>query len=83
MNWAAALADLILFLHAGVIVFVVGGLILIAIGGARGWRWMRGLTFRLVHLATVVFIALQAWLGELCPLTVWEQWLRRRAGPPR
>ena len=25
-------------------------------------------------------VALQAWLGALCPLTVWEQALRRRAG---
>jgi hypothetical protein len=26
------------------------------------------------------FIAAQAWLGRLCPLTVWEQDLRRLAG---
>jgi hypothetical protein len=28
----------------------------------------------------MVFIAAQAWLGQLCPLTVWEQNLRRLAG---
>lgn len=82
MDWAAFLANLILFTHAGVVVFVVVGVILIAVGGMRGWRWTRGLVFRLVHLLTVAFIALQAWLGELCPLTVWEQRLRERAGQP-
>jgi len=38
----------------------------------------RGL--RLTHLGLIVFIAAQAWLGQLCPLTVWEQDLRRIAG---
>ena len=28
----------------------------------------------------MAFIAGQAWLGQLCPLTVWEQDLRRTAG---
>jgi hypothetical protein len=28
----------------------------------------------------MVFIAAQAWLGQRCPLTVWEQALRRLAG---
>jgi hypothetical protein len=28
----------------------------------------------------MLFIAVQAWLGRLCPLTVWEQDLRRHAG---
>jgi polyferredoxin len=35
---------------------------------------------RWVHLAAVAVIALQSWLGQLCPLTVWEQALRERAG---
>ena len=36
--------------------------------------------FRLAHLATIVIVALQAWLGRLCPLTIWELELRRAAG---
>lgn len=28
----------------------------------------------------MLFIALQSWLGQLCPLTVWERSLRIRAG---
>lgn len=74
------LADAILALHMGIVIFVVGLLPLILIGGALGWRWVRHFGLRLTHLALMVFIAGQAWLGQLCPLTVWEQDLRRMAG---
>lgn len=77
---AGLLADAILALHVGVVVFVVLGTLLILAGGPLGWRWVRARTFRLVHLALVAVIALQAWLGRLCPLTTWEQALRNRAG---
>ncbi|HSV55464.1 MAG TPA: DUF2784 domain-containing protein [Burkholderiaceae bacterium] len=77
---AALLADLILLLHAGVVGFVVLGEALFLAGGLRAWRWVRKLALRLAHLALMLFIAVQAWLGALCPLTVWEQALRRRAG---
>lgn len=77
---AATLADAILIAHVGIVVFVVLGAVAIGLGGWRGWRWVRGLRWRLAHLALMGFIALQAWLGALCPLTVWEQALRRHAG---
>jgi hypothetical protein len=76
----ALLADAILALHAGVVLFVVGGQLLILLGGPLGWCWVRRWWFRLIHLLLIGFIALQTWLGELCPLTVWEQDLRRAAG---
>lgn len=75
-----ALADAVLVLHAGIVAFTLGGLILILLGGARHWRWVRNPRFRLLHLATVAYVALQAWLGIACPLTTIEQWLRARAG---
>ncbi|MBW0171641.1 MAG: DUF2784 domain-containing protein [Hydrogenophaga sp.] len=77
---AALLADALLALHVGIVVFVVGLLPLVLIGGALGWHWVRHFGLRLTHLALMVFIAVQAWLGQLCPLTVWEQDLRRVAG---
>jgi hypothetical protein len=77
---AATLADAILILHVGIVAFVVLGTALILIGGWRRWDWVRGFKWRLAHLLLMVFVALQTWLGELCPLTVWEQDLRRRAG---
>ena len=77
---AATLADAILLLHVGIVVFVVLGTMLILVGGWRRWRWVRGFKWRLVHLLLIAFVVLQTWLGALCPLTVWEQALRRRAG---
>ena len=77
---AALLADAILVLHAGIVAFVVLGTVAILAGGPLGWRWVRRRGFRIAHLALMAFIALQAWLGRLCPLTGWEQALRVRAG---
>lgn len=77
---AQMLADALLALHMGIVLFVVGLLPLVLIGGVFGWRWVRRFGVRLSHLALMVFIAAQAWLGQLCPLTLWEQNLRRIAG---
>lgn len=77
---AALVANMILVLHVGIVAFVVLGEALFLVGARRGWRWVRNFTLRLVHLALMVFIAARAWLGELCPLTSWEQALRLRAG---
>lgn len=77
---AALLANAILLLHVGIVAFVVLGEVLFLLGARRGWRWVRNFALRSSHLALMVFIALQAWLGALCPLTSWEQAFRRRAG---
>jgi hypothetical protein len=74
------LADAILVLHVGIVAFVVLGALAIPLGAWRGWRWVRDLRWRVTHLVLMGVIALQAWLGALCPLTVWEQALRQRAG---
>ena len=73
MSW---LADLILVVHFGFVLFVVGGLVLVWIGAAMGWRWVRNSWFRAVHLAAIVFVAVEALAGIWCPLTVWEAALR-------
>lgn len=77
---AILLADALLTLHLGVVVFVVVGELLFLLGGWRGWDWVRRFILRLTHLVLMAFIALQAWLGQICPLTAWEQVLRARAG---
>jgi len=74
------LADATLLLHFAVVVFVVGGLILVLAGNMLRWRWVNALPFRVAHLVAVGVIVVQAWLGELCPLTVLESWLREQAG---
>jgi len=77
---AALLADALALLHAAVVLFVVGGQALVLAGGALGWRWVRNLVFRAAHLALLLFVIVQSWLGALCPLTLWEMQLRRTAG---
>ncbi len=44
------------------------------------WRWVNNLWFRVAHLAAIAVVALQAWLGQYCPLTTLESWLRVEAG---
>lgn len=77
---AAALADAVLALHLLLVAFVVSMLPLVAIGGRRGWRWVRGRRLRIAHVLLMLFITVQTWMGALCPLTIWEQALRRHAG---
>lgn len=76
----AVLADAMLLLHLGYVLFAVGGEILILAGGLLGWRWIRNLAFRVLHLLAVVVVAIEALAGVLCPLTEWEYALRRLAG---
>ncbi len=74
------LADLVLVTHVGIVAFVVLGQLLFVAGGCFDWGWVRRLWIRLAHLALIIFVVLQSWMGAICPLTVWEQSLRRQAG---
>lgn len=83
MNFPSAyplLADLVLLLHLAVVLFVVGGLLLVIVGNRLRWRWVNALSFRLTHLAAIGIVVAQAWLGQACPLTTLEMWLRRQTG---
>lgn len=75
-----ALADTVLLLHFGIVIFVVLGLPMILVGNRIGWRWVNNLWWRLAHLATIVIVVLQAWLGRYCSLTKLESSLREQAG---
>lgn len=75
------LADALLVLHFLIVVFIVGGLILVWIGALAGWSWIRNRWFRYLHLAAIVFVATEALLGYVCPLTVWEDMLRGGVRP--
>jgi hypothetical protein len=74
------LADVILVAHLTFVAFVILGLLMVLVGGARGWSWTRNPWFRAAHLAAIGLVALQAWLGMICPLTTLEMLLRERAG---
>ena len=73
-------ADALLTLHTAIVIFIVVSVPLILLGGGRGWRWARNPWYRATHLLATGYVIVQAWLGEICPLTRWEMQLRRLAG---
>ena len=73
-------ADLILITHVTFVAFVIVGLMVILIGGAFGWSWIRNPWFRVLHMASIAVVIVQAWLGVICPLTTFEMYLREKAG---
>ena len=73
-------ADSILGLHCAFVAFVTGGLIRIWIGYFCRWRFVRNTKFRAIHLLAIGIVIVQTVLGQDCPLTVWEQELRIKAG---
>jgi Protein of Unknown function (DUF2784) len=75
------LADVLLVLHFAIAAFIVGGLILVWTGALLGWGWIRNPWFRYLHLAAIVFVAAEALIGMVCPLTLWEDLLRGGARP--
>jgi hypothetical protein len=74
------MADLILVVHFLIVVFNVGGLLAVWVGAALGWAWVRNPWFRYLHLGAIGFVAAEALLGVICPLTVWEDMLRGGRG---
>lgn len=79
-NLYSVLADTILIVHFAFVVFVVVGFLLILIGLLAHWSWIHNRYFRIAHLAAIGIVVLQAWFDRFCPLTLWENELRRRAG---
>lgn len=75
-----ALADTVLLLHLALVVFVVGGLAAVIVGNLAAWQWVNKLWFRVLHVVAIGVVVLQAWLGQTCPLTTLESWLRLQAG---
>jgi len=73
-------ADLLVLLHALYVGFVVFGLGVVWVGVALGWRWIRNFWFRIIHLAAIAQVAVEAVFGCPCPLTRWENQLREQAG---
>ena len=73
-------ADALLLLHIMFVAFVVLGLLFIFTGAALSWTWIRNPIFRIIHLLAIIVVAVQAWLGVVCPLTVIEMNFRARAG---
>ncbi len=80
MRGAETLADAIVVFHAAYVAFVVLGMAAILAGLAFRKSWARSPWFRLLHLAAIGLVVAETAIGLPCPLTVWEQQLRRHAG---
>ncbi len=80
MSSYALAADGVLIVHTLFIAFVVVGLLLIWIGYFLNWRWTRNWRFRIAHLLAIGYVAMESCFDIACPLTNWENDLRRRAG---
>jgi len=81
-----ALATAVLVAHLGVVAFNIFGMVAVPLGAWLRWRFVRGFRWRLVHLASLFVVALQAILGRACFLTIWQSGLEARetstAPPP-
>lgn len=64
------LADLVVVVHVAYVLFI-------PVGGFLAWRWPRVLP---VHLAALVVAIASVTVGFDCPLTTWENSLRRYGG---
>ena len=73
-------ADLTVTLHLGYALFILLGQAAVMIGAVRGWKWVRNTRFRLIHLAAILIVVGESWLGITCPLTTLEKFLRSRSG---
>lgn len=79
-NGYSLLADLIVAVHFLYVMFAVGGQVIIMVGWVCRWQFIKQSTFRISHLIAVAFVALEAVMGIICPLTEWEYNLRQVAG---
>lgn len=78
--WYSLLADFVVVIHVLYVGFILVGQVAILIGAWRRWSWVRNRWFRYAHLTAISIVALEALTGIVCPLTVWEDDLRRLAG---
>ena len=76
----AIFADIVAFAHLIFVAFAIGGQLAILLGIVFRWSWARNFTFRILHVLSVIFVAFEAAIGMVCPLTLWEYILRERAG---
>jgi|HubBroStandDraft_1064217.scaffolds.fasta_scaffold89745_2 hypothetical protein len=80
MAWWHLLADCVVVFHAAYVAFVVFGFAAILAGTALGWRWVGNYHFRAAHMAAILLVCIEAFVGVTCPLTTLENYLRVKSG---
>ena len=66
------LAPAVLAAHLAVILFNLFGLVAVPIGAVCGWHFVHIRWWRLLHVASLAVVAVQATLGRACILTLWQ-----------
>ena len=61
------LADFVVLVHLGYVLFVIFGQLAILLGALRRWQWIRNFWFRVVHLAMIAIVVVEAVLGNRLP----------------
>jgi hypothetical protein len=80
MSVYALLADLMVAIHVGYVAYVLLGQLAIVAAAPFKAAWARHPWFRFTHLLAIAIVALEAVMGWRCPLSIWEEQLRMRAG---
>mgnify|MGYP000645621222 CR=1 FL=1 len=62
----------VLAAHLAVIAFNLFGLVAIPLGAWRGWAFVRVRWWRMLHVASLGLVAVQALFGRACVLTLWQ-----------
>jgi uncharacterized protein (DUF983 family) len=74
------LADTVVVFHAAYVSFVIVGLLAVSAGVLLRWSWIRNPYFRWIHFFFIAVVVIESLFGVECPLTTWENDLRRAAG---
>lgn len=80
MSGYALLADVVVAIHVGYVAYVLLGQLAIVVAAPFRWQWARNPWFRFTHLLAITIVAVEAVMHWRCPLSIWEEDLRRLAG---
>lgn len=69
---ASTFAAIVLGIHAFIILFNIFGLVAVPMGAWLRWRFVRIAWWRVLHLASLLIVAVQAVFGQACFLTLWQ-----------
>lgn len=80
LNGYIVAANAVVLFHLVYVAVVLLGLLLIGLGGVLKWKWVRNFWFRALHLSMMSVVVVETVFGIECPLTTWENQLRRAGG---
>jgi hypothetical protein len=75
-------ANGVLSLHVLFTLFMLITPLIIYLGMLQSWEWINNASFRHLHIFLLTFVMLEVYFDYPCPLTVWENRYRKKAGMP-